>query len=603
MYELSVPVTVYKKSFDPESVRKALEEVGATRIILAIPPLKENNDDQYALLRENIAYFKKYGYKTAVWFWAFWVDFKNDFTMVHGSKSISANSACPLDEKFLAFARKNIQTVASMDPEMILFDDDLRLGYMDSGYGCVCENHRALIKEYAGDCPENIYEAAFAKEPNKYRDAFLKAQGESLKRFCQKMRQAVDEINPAVRIGVCGCISTWDADGVDSFTLAKILAGNTRPYLRQIGAPYWAVGIGWGNRLQDVVELERMERAWIGQTDAEIVPEGDAFPRPRFATPASFMEIFDTGLRFSGGFTGIQKYILDYTSSERYERGYINETKKTPDLSGLIAGTESVGIRVWESMNKIKDAEIDRPLNEVPDMIFSEASRMLAGAGIPTTYDGLGTAGIVFGENARQLPEEALSRPLILDLKAAKILKDKGVDVGFTEDAGTWTPEQAYSLQDDDYFAVFNGLEPTVDFAHLLTLKPGAEVLAEYVKDDERHPAIYRYGKFIVFAYERGPVTNRRNYLVPRILANALPKLPAAALGHPDLYLQAREGDGTLVIGVWNCHPDYIENLVISTAKTYKNVSFMNASGHLEGDKIVMDLLPAYGYAFIKVTE
>jgi hypothetical protein len=36
------------------------------------------------------------------------------------------------------------------------------------------------------------------------------------------------------------------------------MAGNTKPILRLIGAPYWAIKQGWGNRLADVIELERM---------------------------------------------------------------------------------------------------------------------------------------------------------------------------------------------------------------------------------------------------------------------------------------------------------------------------------------------------------
>ena len=51
----------------------------------------------------------------------------------------------------------------------------------------------------------------------------------------------------------------------DSATVSRILAGNTKPYLRTIGAPYWAVNRSWGNRVQDVIELTRMERSWCGE--------------------------------------------------------------------------------------------------------------------------------------------------------------------------------------------------------------------------------------------------------------------------------------------------------------------------------------------------
>ena len=35
-------------------------------------------------------------------------------------------------------------------------------------------------------------------------------------------------------------MSSWDIDGTNAYELAKILAGNTKPLVRLIGAPYWA---------------------------------------------------------------------------------------------------------------------------------------------------------------------------------------------------------------------------------------------------------------------------------------------------------------------------------------------------------------------------
>ena len=69
-------------------------------------------------------------------------------------------------------------------------------------------------------------------------------------------------------------MSVWDMDGVDSFTLAKLLAGNTKPLVRLIGAPYWAENRFLGNRLEDVIELERMERSWHEGDDIEVFSEG-----------------------------------------------------------------------------------------------------------------------------------------------------------------------------------------------------------------------------------------------------------------------------------------------------------------------------------------
>ena len=54
-------------------------------------------------------------------------------------------------------------------------------------------------------------------------------------------------------------MASWDIDGTTSSEMARILAGNTKPFYRFIGAPYWAVRTSFGVSLQDAVELERME--------------------------------------------------------------------------------------------------------------------------------------------------------------------------------------------------------------------------------------------------------------------------------------------------------------------------------------------------------
>ena len=52
----------------------------------------------------------------------------------------------------------------------------------------------------------------------------------------------------------------------------------------------------------------------------------------------------------------------------------------------------------------------------VQDIFFSKAARTLAFNTVPTVYEGDGICGIVFDENARRLPKEALKNGLILDI-------------------------------------------------------------------------------------------------------------------------------------------------------------------------------------------
>lgn len=200
---------------------------------------------------------------------------------------------------------------------------------------------------------------------------------------------------------------------------------------------YWAVGKAWNNRLQNVIELERMERSWCKNGNVEIFSEGDAWPRPRTNCPASYVEIFDTALRADGGLDGILKYGLDYFSNAGYETGYSERHLKNKPLYEKIhkhfGDKTPCGVRVYEKMQKFAETEIPTEIEKtcnIQDCFFSIASKMLSDSTIPTVYEGLGVAGIAFAENINMVSEEALKNGIIIDAKAAKILNKKGIDVG-----------------------------------------------------------------------------------------------------------------------------------------------------------------------------
>lgn len=215
---------------------------------------------------------------------------------------------CPLDENFLYDHAEFAKKLAAAGTDIIMYDDDFRFGFIDSGFGCMCRYHMKAMEERLCEplSEGGLYEKIFTGGKNRYRDAWYEATGESLKNFALKMREAVDTVNPRVRIGACSCMTVWDTDGVDSYTLARCFAGKTRPFVRLIGAPYWAaMGMLWGNRIQDVIELERMQLGWRREEDGdiEVFSEGDVYPRPRFRVPAAYLEALDTALRADGGRT------------------------------------------------------------------------------------------------------------------------------------------------------------------------------------------------------------------------------------------------------------------------------------------------------------
>ena len=51
----------------------------------------------------------------------------------------------------------------------------------------------------------------------------------------------------------------YKAEQIRLLCFLLIMAGNTQPFVRLIGAPYWAANRSWGNFVQDVVELPEDE--------------------------------------------------------------------------------------------------------------------------------------------------------------------------------------------------------------------------------------------------------------------------------------------------------------------------------------------------------
>lgn len=622
MYRISVPVMVTAKTFDPEAILADLRAAGAERVFLAIPPISTDEKKQNAInekLASAVKFFKGHGIETGVWFWAFWVEGEHGFTPITGvNGSESRQEKCPFDENFLAFMAKHLAAVAAMGPDLIQFDDDLRFGFIDCGFGCTCKNHRAAMEKMLGkSLPEgSLFELFFGGKPNEYRRAFLQANGDSIRLFARRAREAVDSVNPAVRLGQCACLGTFDLDGTDPFEISKLLAGKTKPFVRLIGAPYWAERQNWGNRLSNVIEMERMERAWYEGNDIEVFSEGDAYPRPRFHVPAAYLELFDAALRADGSLDGILKYMMDYTASSRYERGYLSHHIKDEPrkklLQEIFDGKECIGIRVYDSMKKAEDSDFSERGSHpavVENQFFPKAPRMLTALSFPTIYRGTGCAGIAFGENARHLPEDAFEKPLILDIPAARILAEQGIDTGLDRFIGNSGASRTHFAEMEEYVQVqsSNG-----GFCRV-TLKAGAVVRGTYDAGED-FPFLASYEnadgrRFILLGFDAEIVSEDawRNYalaaMLHRMLAEMGAAVPVQCLGNPDLYILAKEDEKQCAIGFFNIFADDIEPAEAKIPGKWSNARFYGCTGHKTEEGIVIDYIPAYGYVFVTLEK
>ncbi len=630
MYDFSVPVYLHPQ-FDRERTLQILQKMGARRVFLALDILSFRKDvraEQLSSLSELIPYFKAGGLEVGVWFWTFW---RKDLAFAPaGSLKITGFDGstsdkkgddlaffCPASASFVEDTCDFLKQVAKLGPDLIQFDDDFRFGNLPTGFGCCCDNHLTDVSRRIGENVDRIglAEKAFSGGENKYRYALLDSWGESLESFAAALRRAVDMVNPAIRLSPCACLSVWDLDGTDAAKLARILAGNTKPIMRLIGAPYWAVKQSFTQRLQGVVELERMERSWCGE-GIEIMAEGDTFPRPRHRCPASFLEGFDTAIRASGATDGILKYALSYSSAPDYEPGYVNMHLKNmqlyQEIDRFFSNKADCGLRIYEVKNKIRGYDLPVPYageKFIQNLFHSPAAKFCADNSFPTSYTAENSVGVVFGENAKYLPHSALERGLILDIKAATILKNKGFDVGLTS-VGAALESVPYLFSPAGEKAESNYVSGV---SYEMSLSPHAEVLSFSGEEGPTYPDAYFYEnskgqRFLVFAFDAYLVSTERfrNYFTQNLVARTLPRLgavPPLCLGNPDLYLLCRESENEMALGLWNFFADPVDEPTISLPFAPIDWEFIGCSGTVDGRSLRLSPIAPFAQAFVRLQK
>ena len=625
MYTVNIPINcdLFSRTKDKQKLLDELRAFDAHRVMLNFETaldghivLQDPEDyrRQIDSMRKACAFFKAHGYEVGAWFWGLQFDEGLSFTTIKTLNGKDVDRfACPSDGDFLEKFAQCLTDVASTGVDIILLNDDLRFGAWH-GFGCLCKNHVRMICEDLGEelDREHLAELILGDGANKYRDAFLRANRRSFENYAIRMRSAVDAVNPHIRLGFCACMTSFDIDG-DAFELARLFAGNTRPLLRLIGAPYWSAGREDKNRLQNVIELERMEASWNPYPDIELISEGDVYPRPRLNCPANYLEGFDTALRASGALDGILRICMDYVSNVGCESGYLKKYLKNKPIYEKIGehfgGKRHTGIRVYESQRKVDVMQLPGELGDARDMeevFYSPAARILACNAIPTTYEGLGDTGIAFGENAYAISEECFEKGLIIDAAAAKILTDRGIDVGIDAFGGELPIKFQYFDSDENYIIARRRA------AYDVKLNPTAEIISHAAQrlGEPSIPFCYRYEnekgqRFLVFNCN-GLSCERflKHHANAKLIADSVEwlsgrRLSAHCIGNPNLYMQCKEDEKSTVIGLWNFFEDEALDPAISLGREYESAEFFGGSGKLCGDRVELDDIPPFGFCGI----
>ena len=410
-------------------------------------------------------------------------------------------------------------------------------------------------------------------------------------------------------------------DGVTAFELSNILAGKTEPFLRTIGAPYWAAWANWDwkARLADIIGLERLESSYAEELGfkGEMISEGDTYPRPRYTTPASYLELFNSALCTENRMNGILKYLGEYTCKGTYETGYsklaLKNQEKIEKIQKAFENSEKVGYKVFEYQDKSKAMEIlpdDISSMEYRTVSLHASIRAMNDASMPYTFSGKEPV-VAFGDNAKYLTEKDFEYGVLTDISGARILSEKGIDVGFYGTEKQWTVSECGELfadYDISSYVMFNRSVELYDSK----INEFAKVLTYTEIDGKKIPLMYRYEsnvrKFVVCCINmdqaRFSLGLFQSYNKQRVLAECYQwfkgeALSAVCFDSPMLMPIVAKKDNKLVVGLWNIFEDGLYKQTIHLGKEYSEVECIGCSGRLEGNTFVLDELPAFDYCAI----
>lgn len=634
MYSVTVPLICDQIYPFRQDILKELKRAGVTRVAITLYRELENGGSSRETLnklKELISFFEENGFDTMVWMGeTIGHDRINKPTVDYGFTNIRnmergvVAGICPMDEAFSDTIANWAKNIALAGAKLILLDDDFR---MSAGFGCCCELHMKRFEDIIGEhVPiEELKDKLYGKG-NKYRDAYIKAQGDGLRALARKIRSAVDTVDKSIRIGHCVTWSIWDTDGTDPIEISKILAGDNKPFIRTAGAPYHLIDSKREKYFGNIIEKTRAQIKWCEGQGIEIVTEGDTYPRPRFACPASYLECFDTMLRADGTADGILKYMFDYISSPEYEKAYIDFSEKNAGLykhiSRIFDGKKCVGVRPYLTMHLLHDAVLtqDDTITDIDSYPFGKsAAYSLASANsLPCSFED-DSVNIVFGENGKHIPIEMLKNGAIIDLYAAACLMERGVDVGIEKIIpnrskiadGFFDLPTEYYIEEEEFvrldYATFDSI----------VIKSNANVLTKRKHGDRYTDFVFEYEnadgqRFLIFPFDAAKFRYlngyfasycRRRMLIKSIEWLGRKPLDAYVVGNfPSLCILTKRNESSLSVGLWNCYPDKAENIRIHIAHSAKDIEFVNCNGHVEGDEIVIDsILYPYEAAFINI--
>ena len=426
-------------------LRRISSATGLRRFFLCAPGFNDVMfgpfpDDLYAKIGEDVAAVKRRLAGTDIevsWWCSPSIRYFSGFPSIEDSEgNVSKdNKKCPLDESFAADYASKVKSVAKAHPAMICIEDDYTLSWGRGlkGGACYCRRHLAdFAKRYGKALPAAEIADAFRNRTAgnlAVRRAFSDTLRESMVALARRVRSAVDEVDPSIRILVCESGGA-EKDGDMLEAVARAFAGGTRPAVRPRGAIYGA------ETTPAAIPNALAHAVWVSEHlpgDIEKFYEADVYPHNRFYSSASQLMSLMAGAAIAGT-DDYLFYCLQYLDDPLEDAGYANAfLSLKPRLDAARRFTHERGGRLCGARIywRAEDWSLTRGIGYSHGQQLWGGSYLLAKFGVPYTTrpDGGGPV-LLIGEVAETMADdeirELLSGGVLMDGPAAVLLAKRG---------------------------------------------------------------------------------------------------------------------------------------------------------------------------------
>lgn len=345
------------------------------------------------------------------------------------------SQACPMSEGWRSVTRKLWQRYASLQPDVLWVEDDIRLlNHQPAVYGCFCQLHITELSCRVGRdvSREELVEALLAPgEPHPFRRQWLELNRDVMVDMARFFERTVHEVSPETKLGLmCSTPDSHAIEGRDWEKLTLALAGTRPLVVRPCMFNYNE------SSPRGLYDAEFMVRSTVHclppgaviQTEVENVP----FSIYSKSTTFTFLQM---ALSFAVGADGVTMNLFDHMGSPMRttpEFGNMLREKK-PFLNALAErcrGGKSMGVQLVHSPEGSYHVRVEEGTSFHALAPEGSAWRhVLEPLGFALTYEE-STVVALTGQAARCFSDarirNILSRGVLLDLTAFKCLSDMG---------------------------------------------------------------------------------------------------------------------------------------------------------------------------------